>query len=142
MSGADLGHELGFYLVNLGARGVASGPEGIVSGRHRAPTSQTHGGKASRTGAQRETWEGDRGGAGARSCGPRCALAWRDLRRGRSCASLSSAWAEDGRSRAAWATTSRSTSVSRRRPLPKLGEVAAVGLRRARGCRGRSWGMS
>jgi hypothetical protein len=80
--------------------------------------SQADGGKASRTGAQRETWEGDRGGAGARSCGPRCAPAWGDLRRGQSCASLSSACAEDDRSRAARATASRSTSVSRRRPVP------------------------
>jgi hypothetical protein len=101
MSGADLGHELGFYLVNLGARGVASGLEGIVLGGHRAPASQADGGKASRTGAQREMWKGDRGGAGARSCGPRCAPAWRDLRWGRSCASLSSACAEDDWSRAA-----------------------------------------
>jgi hypothetical protein len=81
-------------------------------------TSQVDRGKASRIGAQRETWEGDRGGAGARSCGPRCALAWRDLRWGQSCASLSSTCAEDGRSRTARATASRSTSVLRRRPVP------------------------
>jgi hypothetical protein len=92
--------------------------EGHRLRRASRATSQADGGKASRTGTQRETWEGDRGAAGARSCGPRCALAWGDLRRGQSCASLSSACTEDDRSHAARATASRSTSVSRRRPVP------------------------